>query len=95
MGRQGAEGDRPIDPAVLVENRLTEAVETITAAPLPVHRLGDPPLLAFDHLLQAWSPISIPMYRRPILWATAAVVPEPRKESRTRSPGLVEISRMR
>jgi serine/threonine protein kinase len=34
-------------------------------------------------------PISTPIYRRPILWATAAVVPEPRNESRTRSPRLV------
>src|SRR4030042_4473236 len=31
--------------------------------------------------------------RRPILCATAPVVPEPAKESRTQSPGLVAISR--
>ena len=30
--------------------------------------------------------------RRPILWATAPVVPEPAKESSTRSPGLVAMS---
>ena len=33
--------------------------------------------------------------RRPILWATAPVVPEPAKESRTRSPGLVASSKQR
>ena len=43
----------------------------------------------------AWSPISMPIQRRPILCATAAVVPEPRKLSRTRSPGLVAMWRMR
>jgi hypothetical protein len=31
----------------------------------------------------------------PILWATAAVVPEPRNESRTQSPGFVAISMTR
>src|SRR5712692_9059938 len=35
------------------------------------------------------SPSSTMIQRRPILWATAPVVPEPAKESRTRSPGLV------
>ena len=38
------------------------------------------------------SPSSTMIQRRPILWATAPVVPEPAKESRTRSPGLVAIS---
>ena len=37
------------------------------------------------------SPSSTMIQRRPILWATAPVVPEPAKESRTRSPGLVAI----
>ena len=41
------------------------------------------------------SPSSTMIQRRPILWATAPVVPEPAKESRTKSPGLVAISRIR
>jgi hypothetical protein len=36
----------------------------------------------------ACSPISMPIQRRPILWATAAVVPLPRKESNTMSVGF-------
>ena len=35
------------------------------------------------------------MYLLPILWATAAVVPEPRKESKTRSPGSEARSKIR
>ena len=35
------------------------------------------------------SPSSMPIHLRPILCATAAVVPEPRKESSTQSPSLV------
>jgi hypothetical protein len=37
----------------------------------------------------------MPIQRRPILWATAAVVPLPKKLSRTRSPGLVARVRIR
>ncbi|MPN31547.1 hypothetical protein SDC9_179021 [bioreactor metagenome] len=37
----------------------------------------------------------MPIQRRPIFWATAAVVPEPRKESRIKSPGSVEIWNIR
>ncbi len=40
------------------------------------------------------SPNSTMIHRRPILCATAPVVPEPAKESRTKSPGLVAISTM-
>ena len=44
--------------------------------------------------VRACSPISMPIQRRPILCATAAVVPEPRNESRTRSSGLVAMWRI-
>ena len=50
-------------------------------------------------LMPPCSPISMPIQRRPILCATAAVVPEPRKEprkeSRTRSFSCVAIWGMR
>ncbi len=39
--------------------------------------------------------VSQPIQRRPSFWATAAVVPEPVKQSTTISPGLEEIRRMR
>ena len=35
------------------------------------------------------------IHRRPILWAVAAVVPEPANRSATRSPGLVPMCRIR
>src|SRR3989339_1596897 len=41
------------------------------------------------------SPSSTIIHRRPILCATAPVVPDPAKESRTKSPGFVAICKIR
>jgi hypothetical protein len=41
------------------------------------------------------SPSSTMIQRRPILWATAPVVPDPAKESKTRSPDWVATRRVR
>ena len=51
-----------------------------------------------DECLRAWQKMAAARgleYRRPSFWATAAVVPDPRKQSSTRSPGLLEILRIR
>jgi hypothetical protein len=78
-------------------------VVTEAAAALPVDGFGDAAFVcAVDDFLEAgmmwvWqcSPSSICIQRRPILWATAPVVPEPAKESRVISPGLFASSRIR
>src|SRR6218665_1238071 len=60
--------------------------------------LSSPSMTFFRRgIMWVWqcSPNSTMIQRRPILWATAPVVPEPAKESRMRSSGFVANSMMR
>src|SRR5690606_5598644 len=50
---KGGKAHTLADMAVLVEYRLTKAVEGEAATALPSHGLGNAALLAVDHLLQA------------------------------------------
>ena len=96
--------DDPVAPLVLLQQRRREPVVAETAAALPAHRLGDaaldpsPSMTFFRRgMMCVWqcSPSSTMIQRRPILCATAPVVPEPAKESRIRSPGSVQACTIR
>ena len=73
-------------------SRTMLATELAKTPPLLVLMPPCSPAITFckrgRQCVAACAPISMPIQRRPILCATAAVVPEPRKESRMRSPGL-------
>ena len=94
--------NHPVAPLVFFQQRGCKPEVTEPTTSLPVDRLRNPTLVsAIDNLLEARDdmcmamvPNSTIIQYRPILWATAPVVPDPAKESRTQSPGEVAKSKL-
>jgi hypothetical protein len=98
IGGQRGKTHGGVDVAVGVEGRLAQGVEAETAAALPADRLTDAALFAIDDLLQAGDAVGTGVLAHfdadpatAHLVRHGGVVPEPRKESRMRSPGLLPI----
>ncbi len=95
--------DDPVAPLVFLQQRRSQAVIAEPATAFPTDRLSDTTLvLAINDLLEPGDDVRVAMLtnstmiqRRPILCATAPVVPEPAKESRTQSPVCEPSSKIR